>query len=668
MPGEAFGTAPEHVSDGNVFVSYASPDAAVAHAVVAELERHGVACWIAPRDVAAGALYADAIVRAIGGAKSLVVLLSAHAVASPHVGREIERAASKRRPLIALRIDAAPLSPALEYFLGESQWVDAAAGGMDVAMAKLVAAIRSQRGNSPAAIPTPAVAPETTRNRVVLVVVSSAALAILAWFLTDRFWIAKRTAEEKPADTVATAGASGVPASAAIADKSIAVLPFADMSEKKDQEYFADGMAEELLDLLAKIPRLRVIGRTSSFQFKGRNADLRTIGRSLGAAYVVEGSVRKAGNRLRITAQLIGTQDGSHLWSESYDDDAGDALKLQDQIAASVARALQVTVGADDLPTRPMLTRTEAYDRYLRGRYAFDRFDRAGFESAAAYFQQALDLDPALTRAADWLAFDLENVAEWGYVPPAEGFERARRAAQYALGLNARSSMAHSALEAVNLVYDWDWAAAEREGEQARAMEPGSSDAIGGVAQVQAAIGRWDEAVRLVDAALAIDPLFGGWHDILANIRICQGRYVEAEAELRRLLQISPSYASAHYYLGRTLLLDGKLDAALAESQLEAPDSGRDSGLAEVYFAMGRKTESNAALAQLTKARSSDAAFQIAEAHAYRGEVDEALAWLDRAYRQKDIELYWIKGDPLLRNLEGDPRYKALMRKMNLPE
>jgi tetratricopeptide (TPR) repeat protein len=172
----------------------------------------------------------------------------------------------------------------------------------------------------------------------------------------------------------------------------------------------------------------------------------------------------------------------------------------------------------------------------------------------------------------------------------------------------------------------------------------------------------------LLSAAMAIDPLFSGWHELLGNIRLREGRYVEAEAELRKTLQISPTYASGHFYLGRMLLAQGKLEAALLEMQQEQPDAGRDTGLAIVHHAMGRRVESDAALARLIKARGNDAAFEIAQAHAYRGEVDQAFTWLDRAYRQKDAELFWIKGDPWLKNVESDARYKAFLKKMNLPE
>jgi len=665
----------------DVFISYASQDVGVAESVVEALELHGLKCWIAPRDVTPGAFYADAIVQAINSAQLLIVLLSANSVGSQHVLREVERASAKKRPLVALRLDSAPLPTGLEYFLSASQWLDATTSGVDGAVPKLVEAIRRLVATTPGVEPghrdgtaqsvatpaqqTPKRRPASRRLNRPLIALGAVIALGFASVVADRLWLSKRVPSKPVVVAVARTSAPSAPS---ISDKSIAVLPFTDMSEKKDQEYFADGMAEEVLDLLAKLPGIRVIGRTSSFQFKGKTEDLRTIGHILGAAYVVEGSVRKSGDRVRITAQLINSDDGSHVWSDTYDKASGDVLKIQDQIAASLVRALQVTVGADDLQSRPSLTRTEAYDLYLRGRYAYDRFDRSGFEAAAGYFQQVLDLDPSSGRAAEWLANTLESLAEWGYVQPIEGFERARLAAHRALNLNPRSTMAHSTLGTINLIYDWDWAAAKRESETALALDPRNSQSIAQAGQTQSAIGRWDEGARLIGAALAIDPLFAGWHEILGNIRFREGRYSEAEAELRKTLQISPTYGSGHYYLGQILMFEGKLEEALGEMQQEAPDSGRDSGIASVYHAMGRKTDSNAALARVTKERAGDVAYEIAQAHAYRGETDEAFAWLDRAYDQRDVELYWIKGDRLLKRLEDDPRYKAFLRKMNLPE
>jgi TolB-like protein len=653
---------------GAVFISYASRDVAVADAVVAALERHGVASWIAPRDVKAGALYADAIVRAISDAKALVLVLSENSVASAHVSKEVERASSKRRPVIALRIDDAPLSPALEYFLGESHWVDARAGAMDAALAKLIAAILEPERNAAEIIPAvPAVAsasaataprPKSRRIRILPAAgITGVALTLVA-LLADKFWLAKPIPVQPP-----TSAATNI-----TSDKSIAVLPFTDMSEKKDQEYFADGMAEEVIDLLARLPGIRVIGRTSSFQFKAKTEDLRVIGRALGAAYVVEGSVRKSGDRIRVTAQLIGAQDGSHVWSESYDEASDDVLKVQDKIATGLVRALQVTVGADESGPTPTLKSSEAYDLYLRGRHAIDQWDRSGFEAAEEYFHQALELDPTAARTAEWLATAQLYRAIWGFVPVHEGFERARLSAQRALKLNPKSGTAHAVLASINTDYDWDWPAADRECEQALALEPRNPTVVGDAGFARSAFAQPQESARLIAAALTLDPLNGTWHEVLGQMRYRAGRLAEAEAELHKALEISPTYAEAHFFLGQILLAKGEPDAALAAMQQEVPESGRDTGLAIAYQALGRRAESDRALARQTMEHASDAAYEIAQAHAYRAELDQAFAWLNQAFIQKDVELYWIKGDPLLKNIEGDARYKAFLRKMNLPD
>jgi TolB-like protein/Tfp pilus assembly protein PilF len=639
--GRATGT---HAGHSHVFISYASQDTAIAETIVESLEQHGIRCWMAPRDVRPGTVYADAIVGAINDARAVILVLSGSAVASSHVGKEIERASSKHKQIIAFRIDGALLNRALEYFLSESQWIDAHALGMRAAIAKLIDA-----AGSPSTIPAPpppAAKPRIAQKWVAIAVICFGAAAIAG----IHFWPSGR-------------GASP-PSSSVTTDKSIAVLPFVDMSEKKDQEYFADGMAEEIIDLLAKLPGIRVIGRTSSFQFKGKSEDLRKIGAILGAAYVVEGSVRKSGDRLRITAQLIGTNEGSHLWSETYEEDVGDVLKVQDRIASALVRALQVSVGAADLRSRPALKSPEAYDLVLRGRHAFDRFDKDGLETAAEYFQQALKLDPTSVSAAEWLAATDEWIAEYGFAPPREGFERARAAAQQVLQLDPRSAAAHSLLCSIHVVYDWDWVAADLEHKLAMELDPHSNFAA---ADLDRALGHWDEAERILNSAFADDPLFAAYHGILGVIRYRTGRLSEAETEMRKALAISPTYHRGHRRLGQILLAEGRLDEALAEMQRETDDGGRDMGLSLVYYAMKRGADADTSLRRLAKERASDRAYQIAEVHAYRGSLNEAFEWLDRAFIQKDVELFWILNDPLLRNLESDSRYKTFLRKMNLP-
>jgi TolB-like protein len=361
---------PNPVFARDAFVSYANQDTGVADAVCASLERRGLSCWIAPRDVVPGALYADSIVRAINGTKLMVLVLSQHSVASPHVSKEIERASSKRRPIIALRIDTAPLTPALEYFLSESQWVDATKGGLDAALTRLSEAVRvsllapahalaAPTGSSGAAVTAaPPSGPRAARHSPWVYAVPVAAMA-----LTFAYRIADKWLHPPVAAPVAATGGSD--RQAAAVDKSVAVLPFEDLSENKDQAYFSDGLSGELIDLLAKVPGLRVPARTSSFYFKGKQATLQEIAKALNVTHVLEGTVRKSGQTLRITTDLVRVDTGTPMWSETYDRKLDDIFKIQDDIAGSVVSALKVSLLGGTVPRATPTANSAAYTAYL---------------------------------------------------------------------------------------------------------------------------------------------------------------------------------------------------------------------------------------------------------------------------------------------------------------
>ena len=400
--------------DHDVFVSYASHDAAIAQKACAALEAAGFPCWIAPRDVVPGTLYADGIVGAIDESRILVLILSKDGVASAHVGKELERATSKRHPIIALRLDTAPLTRAFEYFLNESQWIEG--GGSDAAIAQLVGAVGQHLAPGAATSPTNGTQASAVHRKAAVAqrlwVIAAVVVAVLlgSGYFLDKAW------RSKHATTASTA---------VVSDKSIAVLPFVDMSEKKDQEYFADGMAEEIIDLLVKIPGLKVISRTSSFQFKGKNPDLQSIATQLGVAYVLQGSVRKSGDHLRVTAQLINSRDGTHLFSQTYDRDLSDVLKVQDEIALALVRALQIEVDQTGIDSRPALRNAEAYSLYLQGRHASDLYNRQGDEQAISDYQRVLELDPSFAAAEVWLGSAYFNLGLFGFMPPTIAFEKA---------------------------------------------------------------------------------------------------------------------------------------------------------------------------------------------------------------------------------------------------
>jgi TolB-like protein/tetratricopeptide (TPR) repeat protein len=488
---------------------------------------------------------------------------------------------------------------------------------------------------------------------------------VFGYFVADKFWPSKHAVSEPP---VAALAPETAPATPPISEKSIAVLPFTDMSEKHDQEYFGDGMAEEILDLLAKIPGLTVIGRTSSFQFKGKNEDLRTIGTKLNAAHVLEGSVRNSGDQVRITAQLINARTGAHEWSETYDRHIGDVLKLQDAIAASVVRELQLTVTPGSLNSRATVKDPQAYDLILRARHAADRWDREGLDEAVTLFQHALNRDPTSADAAAELSETYSMQVTVGFLAPATGFEQARRAAMDALKLDPRNVRAHVGMAWIHIIYDWDWAGAELELQQAATLAPGDVDVLSAQATLSRTLGRGDNALRQIKAALAQDPLDTDLLVDLSSLQESLGNLREAEAAMRRALDIRPTRAYGHYNLGLILLLRGDRDGALREMQQETINEGKQQGLALVYYALGRKADADAALAALIKEQANLSTLDIAQVYAFRGQSDEAMHWLERAYAQKDPYLFRIKGDWRMKGLEADPRYKAFLRKMNLPD
>lgn len=641
-------------SSATVFISYASQDALVANAIVEALEHDGIRCWIAPRDVKPGAQYAEAIVRAINEAKAVVLVMSASAGGSSHVGKEIERASSKRKAIIAFRVDAAPLNHALEYFLSESQWIDVKALEMPAALAKLREAVGyAPEASSQVSTSSHSVSHKRTpKQAIVAAVVIVAIVAAVASGL--RLWGSNHRGAQAPV--------------AVIADKSIAVLPFVDMSEKKDQEYFADGMAEEIIDLLAKIPGLKVIGRTSSFQFKGQAQDLRRIGTQLDVTYVLEGSVRKSGERLRVTAQLIDSRDGTHVFSQTYDRELSDVLKMQDEIADTLVRALQIEVSPEDIVPRSSLRNSEAYTLYLQGQHALDRFDQQGFEQAASYFHRALDLDPSFAVAASKLAATYMALGEFGFMLPTAAFEPARHSEELALKLDPNLADAHAGLGRIHGVYDWDWSAADRELKLAQTLAPNDARILFMAALQSLSTGDWDEALKRVNASLAQDPLNPSGYFVLFQAQIRLDRLAEAEAAIRRTLAISPTFSQARYSLGIVLLARGQPKAALAEMLREKNDAFRLGGSAMAYFALMRKADSDAALAQMLNSYANRHPFYIAEVYAFRRESDEAFKWLDRAFTQREASLEHIRGDAPIKSLEGDPRYRAFLKRMNFPE
>jgi TolB-like protein/cytochrome c-type biogenesis protein CcmH/NrfG len=662
------GSPPTTPASREVFVSYASQDSAVALAVVEALEHHGLSCWIAPRDVTPGALYADGIIRAITAARAVVLVLSESALASPHVGKEVERASSKRRPIITVRIDAAQLSPAFEYFLSESQWIEAPAGDVQAVCRKLIDALTAQPAPA-SAIGSPAPAKSSAgrpvRRAIAVIALAGSFIAAVGYLAMDKFRAPQRGAEEK---IDAIAAASDKPA--ATSDKSVAVLPFVDMSEKKDQEYFSDGLSEELIDMLAKVPDLRVPARTSSFFFKGKQTSVADIAKALAVTHVLEGSVRKAGDRVRITAQLIRVDNGYHIWSETYDRQLDDIFKVQDEIATAVVKALKASLLAGE-PLHAATTSVEAYTLLLQAGYFVRQV--GGFEAnkkAVDYYEQSLRLDPV--SAAAWAGLSRALTALWSEgVSPQQALyrERAIHAAERALALDPKSADAHIALGKLRLVCDWNWVAADAEFKQARSLDARDSYANYFSGELAYTLGRTEEALDFYRRAIDQDPVNVNAFSSLASLYEALGRHQEAQAAAHKVLELNPDFGGIRMSIGLwKLRAGGEPAAALEEIKLERDDQNRSWGLAYAYAMLKRDTEAEAALKHYQSAYGANDPVGVAQLYSVRGSADRTFGWLDRAYDQHDPGLANIKMSVSLEGVHSDPRYAAFLRKMNLPE
>ena len=461
------------------------------------------------------------------------------------------------------------------------------------------------------------------------------------------------------------------PASDIRAVPSIAVLPLVNLSRDPDQEFFADGLAEELLNLLAKVPGLHVAGRTSSFSFKGRNEDLRAIGQKLSVKTVLEGSVQRAGDRLRITTQLINAADGYHLWSETYDRKLTDVFAVQDEIARSVVAALKVQL----LPEKAAAlegpaTNPDAYAQVLLGRHLIVRGSLEGYQLALAAFRKAVELDPKYAPAWAGVAkasFHVGEAVGWHLESRENDFARTLAAADKAIELGPDLADGYAARGYLRVLKTTDWAGAQADLARALALSPGNADAIGSQGDLLATLGRLPEAIAALRRAAELDPLsvHAAWR--LAWFHLGAGHVEEAREIARRTLELFPEHAHAARTLGFALLLEGSLDEAQAAFQRSTSEPFREMGTALVEHARGHARESQQALEHIIATSGKESTYQIAEIYAFRGERERAFEWLEQSLELQDAGMRYLKHDPLLRSLRADPRYIALLKKMNLP-
>ena len=499
--------------------------------------------------------------------------------------------------------------------------------------------------------PEQSIAPQTARrmDRMIIVILVLA----LGYFAVDKFVLApKREAVSAPA--------------AATSAKSIAVLPFIDNSQAHDQEYFSDGLSEELLNLLAQLPQLRVISRTSSFSFKGKEIDAAGIAKTLNVDHLLEGSVRKSGNTLRVTATLIRTSDSSQLWSQTYDRELTDVFKVQDEIAASVVAALKVKLLPDQHLVNPYRSdNTEAYNEYLLGKEFYNRQTPDDLQRSQTRFLRAIELDPGYGAAYAALAGVDYFLADMAGDPASK--QQALAVAEQAVAKAPQLAEAYAARGTTRLSFFRDWGGARSDYENALQLNPASSRAQLGYYRLMMALGRHADAVAAGRKATVNDPLALEAWTSLGRALYAQGDHAAAHQALARALEIAPNSIYAGFAYGMNELMQGKPQQAL-EAFRKSNSVYRPAGIAMAEYSLGHARESQQALDGAIETEGTSGAYQIAQAYAWRGETDKAFEWLDIAFKYNDGGLTFLKSDPLLARLAHDPRYAALLKNMGLPE
>jgi TolB-like protein/Tfp pilus assembly protein PilF len=663
-----------------VFLSYASDDAEAAVRICEALRAGGIEVWFDRSELRGGDAWDQKIRQQIRSCALFLPLISRNTSARGEGYFRLEwklavdrshLMASDQAFLVPVAIDDSPeMAARVPDEFRAVQWTRLPDGRTSTAFVDRVNALLSGGQSQPSAhtstpktgIPTPTNPPLRPRMRPAVLLV--AVLAVIALgSLIAKFATQKQvTHDTAPAKTAAVL-ASNAPG------KSIAVLPFVDLSEKKDQEYFSDGLSEELIDHLSHSPDLKVIARTSSFQFKGKNEDVRMIAEKLGVANLLEGSVRTSGHDLRISAQLIRASDGTNLWSQTYDRKLSDIFKVQDEIADTVVDALRATLGRTENGAGAEQN-LAAYQFLLQGNFFYSRNNQGDLDRSLELYKKALELDPHYALAWALLARSYMKRGTEPDFPLAELESKTTDALKKALAIDPNLAVAHRWLGRVYLNLRWDWASAESEFERAIALDPTGPDGAAATNDLLATkafmTGNFDESVRRQAETLARNPLdnaelfFAGWFYYFA------GRLEDSLATLHRLLELNPSFEDAHAIVANILLAKGMNDEALAETQKETDEAAKLQVLARVYWAMGRKADARQALTQLEAKYADIDAFDIACVYAERKDLDAAFKWLDRAYRTHDLAMIFLKIHPQLRNLYGDPRYQALLREMNL--
>ena len=656
-----------------VFLSYASQDAEAAQRICEALRAAGIEVWFDKSELRGGDAWDQSIRRQIRECALFVPVVSAHTDARREGYFRLEwklavdrtHSMSERAPyLVPIVIDDTSDSAAdVPDRFRAVQWTRLPAGETPPAFVERIqrllrgeiAALQERAHFGGSAVASRVPAPRgflRRRTGVVNGTIAAAVLLILGYLGLERF-----------------NGARPIAPGAA----SIAVLPLANESGEANQQYFSDGISEDLITALGQFPGLKVIGRSSAFKFRDSKEDSRSIGEKLGVAHLLEGSVRKSGDMIRVTAELIDTADGSMQWSERYDRPYKDLFALQDEITRAVTAALKTKLlpgaHAAEQSKRPPSGNLEAYNALLQGSFYHSRKTEADLRKAIEFYTQATELDPRYALAWSGLSSVWTNLGEVFLegAPAQVAYAKAREAVDRALALSPELAAAHVARGQLLHFADLDWHGAEAEFRSALALAPNDGAAKQSLANQLATLGHVDQAIELTRQALATEPLRANWYNWLATYLSGLNRLDEAERAIRRAIELQPGAVGYYQVITVIEVQRGHAEAAFAAAQQEPPGYWRDSALALARQIGTDRSAADAALKTLIDRDAGIASVGIAEIYALRNDAKATFEWLARAWTSRDAGITSLLYDPFLLRYKNDPRFAALCRKVGLP-
>jgi len=655
-----------------VFLSYASQDAGAAQRICGSLRAGGIEVWFDQSELRGGDTWDQKIRRELQDCALFIPVISAN-TAARHEGyfrlewdladQRTHMIARNRAFIVPVCVDATPETSAdTPESFQRVQWTRLPGGETPASFVERIQRLLSgeaatsdrarTRGSAIAsAVPTSS-GLIRRGNGVVYGAIAAAALLLVGYFALQRL----------------TGSRPSVPGAA-----SIAVLPLTNESGEASQQYFSDGISEDLITALSQFPGLKVIGRTSAFQFRDSKEDSRSIGAKLRVAHLLEGSVRRSGEMVRVSAELIDTTDGSTQWSERYDRPYKDLFALQDEITSAVAGALRAKLlpgeHAAAQSERPPGGSLEAYNALLQGRFYSLRHTEADFHKAIESYTQATQLDPRYALAWSELSSAWTDLSSdfLESAPAQEAYARAREAADRALALSPDLAAAHVARGYLFQNADFDWRRAETEFRRALELAPNDGDAKFNLGNQLATFGEVEPAIDLTRQALDTEPLRANWYNWLASYLWGLNRLDEAERAARRAIELQPGAAGYHCMLTVIEIRRGNAEAALAAAQQEPPGFWQDFALAAARQIGVDRGAADAALRTLIEKDANLAFYQIAEVYALRNDAKQTFEWLDRAWSNRDAGIVYLLFDPLIRRYKDDPRFAAFCRKVGLP-